>query len=42
MSPDGDERDAHLGRHKEDWPQFQEYEDKTDRTIPVVILEPVG
>jgi deazaflavin-dependent oxidoreductase (nitroreductase family) len=35
-----DERDAIWVDHKASWPQFQEYEDKTDRTIPVVVLEP--
>ena len=37
-----DERDAIWVDHKANWPQFQEYEDKTDRVIPVVILEPAG
>ncbi len=37
-----EERDAIWVDHKVNWPQFQEYEDKTDRTIPVVILEPAG
>lgn len=37
-----DERERIWVDHKQNWPQFQEYEDKTDRTIPVVILEPAG
>ena len=36
-----DERERIWVDHKRNWPQFQEYEEKTDRTIPVVILEPV-
>jgi deazaflavin-dependent oxidoreductase (nitroreductase family) len=39
---EGEERDRIWVDHKANWPQFQEYEDKTDRTIPVVVLEPVG
>jgi deazaflavin-dependent oxidoreductase (nitroreductase family) len=39
---DTDERDRIWQAHKKEWPQFQEYEDKTDRTIPVVVLEPAG
>jgi deazaflavin-dependent oxidoreductase (nitroreductase family) len=36
----GDERDRLFTRQKELAPQFAEYEQKTDRTIPVVILTP--
>ena len=36
-----DERERIWVDHKQNWPQFQEYEDKTDRTIPVVILPTV-
>jgi deazaflavin-dependent oxidoreductase (nitroreductase family) len=39
---EGDERERIWQAHKKEWPQFQEYEDKTDRTIPVVILEPAS
>ena len=39
---DGDERDRLWSAQKEQWPQFAEYEEKTDREIPVVVLEPVG
>jgi len=35
----GDERDALWGRQKSAYPQFQEYENSTDRVIPVVVLE---
>jgi deazaflavin-dependent oxidoreductase (nitroreductase family) len=34
------ERDPIWAAQKADYPGFQEYEDKTSRTIPVVILEP--
>jgi deazaflavin-dependent oxidoreductase (nitroreductase family) len=40
--PDRDERDRLWEWNKGDYPTFAEYESKTDRTIPVVILEPVG
>jgi deazaflavin-dependent oxidoreductase (nitroreductase family) len=36
----GDERDRLFTRQKELAPQFAEYEQKTDRAIPVVILTP--
>jgi deazaflavin-dependent oxidoreductase (nitroreductase family) len=39
--PDGPERDRLYGYMTEVWPSFAEYEVKTGRTIPVVILEPV-
>lgn len=35
----GDEREAIWTKQKRDYPNFAEYEDKTDRTIPVVVLE---
>jgi hypothetical protein len=35
----GEERDRIWAAQKTEWPQFQEYEDKTDRAIPVVVLE---
>jgi deazaflavin-dependent oxidoreductase (nitroreductase family) len=35
----GDERDELWGRQKAAYPQFQEYENSTDRVIPVVVLE---
>jgi deazaflavin-dependent oxidoreductase (nitroreductase family) len=34
-----EERERIWQDHKAEWPQFGEYEEKTDRTIPVVILE---
>lgn len=37
---EGDERDRIWSAQKRDWPTFAEYERKTERTIPVVILEP--
>jgi deazaflavin-dependent oxidoreductase (nitroreductase family) len=39
---DPEERDRLWEWNKADYPTFAEYESKTDRTIPVVILEPVG
>jgi deazaflavin-dependent oxidoreductase (nitroreductase family) len=38
----GDERERLWNAQKDEWPQFAEYEEKTDRAIPVVILEPVA
>ena len=37
---DGDERTRLWEAHKRDWPGFADYERKTDRQIPVVVLEP--
>lgn len=37
---EGDERDRLWSAQKEVAPQFAEYESKTDRVIPVVVLEP--
>jgi deazaflavin-dependent oxidoreductase (nitroreductase family) len=39
---DGDERDRIWTEHKTANPGFAEYETKTTRQIPVVILEPAG
>jgi deazaflavin-dependent oxidoreductase (nitroreductase family) len=39
---EGDERDRLWEWNKQDYPGFGDYETKTDRVIPVVILEPVG
>ncbi len=39
---EGEERDAIFLAQKNAWPQFAEYEEKTDRTIPVVVLERTG
>ena len=36
----GDEREPIWNRQKADQPQFAEYEEKTDRQIPAIILEP--
>ena len=38
---EGEERERLWTRQKEVAPQFAGYESKTDRTIPVVVLEPV-
>lgn len=38
----GDERARIWAKQKVDQPQFAEYEQKTDREIPVVVLEPLG
>ena len=35
----GEERDRIWSRQKRDYPQFEEYESKTSRVIPVVVLE---
>jgi deazaflavin-dependent oxidoreductase (nitroreductase family) len=37
---EGDEREPIWTKQKSDYPGFAEYEAKTDREIPVVILEP--
>ena len=37
-----EERDRLWEWNKQDYPGFGDYEEKTDRTIPVVILEPAG
>jgi deazaflavin-dependent oxidoreductase (nitroreductase family) len=36
---EGEERERIWEAHKKAFPGFQEYEDKTDRVIPVVVLE---
>jgi deazaflavin-dependent oxidoreductase (nitroreductase family) len=36
---EGDERETIWTKQKRDFPNFAEYETKTDRTIPVVVLE---
>jgi deazaflavin-dependent oxidoreductase (nitroreductase family) len=38
---EGEERDRIWSKQKENSPGFAEYEQKTDRVIPVVVLEPV-
>jgi len=38
---EADERDRIWTRQKELWPGFADYEQKTSREIPVVVLEPV-
>ena len=35
----GEERDRLYAKQAETWPQFAEYQEKTDRVIPVVALE---
>lgn len=37
----GDERDVWWNRAVEVWPAYAEYQTKTDRQIPVLVLEPV-
>ena len=39
---EGDERHRLWEAHKSQWPGFADYETKTQRQIPVVILEPVS
>jgi deazaflavin-dependent oxidoreductase (nitroreductase family) len=39
---EGDERDRIWATQKERYPGFSDYESKTTRTIPVVVLEPVS
>jgi deazaflavin-dependent oxidoreductase (nitroreductase family) len=39
---EGEERERLWDWNKQDYPGFGDYEAKTDRTIPVVILEPAG
>ena len=36
----GEERDRIWSRQKREYPQFEEYESKTSRVIPVIVLEP--
>ena len=38
---DGDERERLWGQMNEMWPHYDEYADRTDREIPVVVLERV-
>lgn len=37
---EGDEREQIWSRQKSEYPGFANYEQKTDRTIPVVVLDP--
>ena len=39
---DGAERDEWWARAVEAWPDYANYQRKTDRTIPVFVLEPTG
>ena len=39
---DGTERDEWWARAVEAWPDYANYQRKTDRTIPVFVLEPTG
>jgi deazaflavin-dependent oxidoreductase (nitroreductase family) len=39
---EGDEREPIWTTQKERYPGFQEYENKTSRVIPVVLLEPIN
>jgi deazaflavin-dependent oxidoreductase (nitroreductase family) len=36
----GDERAAWWARAVEAWPPYEDYQKRTDRTIPVILLEP--
>jgi len=38
---DGDERERLWSAQKQDVPAFADYEEKTERQIPVVVLEPI-
>jgi deazaflavin-dependent oxidoreductase (nitroreductase family) len=38
----GDEREVWWSRAVEVWPDYAEYQTKTDRQIPVFVLEPVS
>jgi F420H(2)-dependent quinone reductase len=38
----GDEKDAWWQRAVETWPDYAKYQEKTDRVIPVFVLEPVA
>jgi deazaflavin-dependent oxidoreductase (nitroreductase family) len=40
--PEGPERDRLYAHHAELMPGFRDYEHKTERTIPVVVLEPIS
>lgn len=37
---EGQERETIWERQKQAWPTFADYEEKTDRVIPVIVLEP--
>ena len=39
---EGEERERIWERQKREYPGFAEYEEKAGRTIPVVVLEPIG
>jgi deazaflavin-dependent oxidoreductase (nitroreductase family) len=39
---DGEERERIWNAHKQEWPPFADYEAKTDRQIPVVLLQRVS
>jgi deazaflavin-dependent oxidoreductase (nitroreductase family) len=39
---EGDERERLWRKANEVWPHYDEYAEKTDREIPVVVLEPAG
>jgi deazaflavin-dependent oxidoreductase (nitroreductase family) len=40
--PEGPERDRLYGQHADVMPGFHEYERKTDRIIPIIVLEPIA
>ena len=39
---EGGDREPIWEDWKDEWPQFAEYEQKTDREIPVIVLRPTG
>lgn len=39
---EGKERDRIYARHAEYMPGFRDYEERTERTIPVIVLEPIA
>lgn len=39
---EGEERETWWAMAVENWPNYEEYKNKTDRDIPVLVLDPVG
>ena len=39
---EGEERETWWAMAVENWPDYEEYRNKTDRDIPVLVLDPVG
>jgi len=42
VEPSGPERDRHYAQMAAVWPSFDDYQKKTDRIIPIVVLEPIA